>query len=107
MTPEQLEAHRLRFEQRYTSSQGYSEGYLLSCRRGKRYTHATVTAAWQAYQWALDDMASLQEAPNAWADLWYFVMDEEPMAFEKIVTECNPVIWHSEAHKLMRAKHPK
>ena len=50
---------------------------------------------------------ALKNASNAWADLWYFVMDEDPMAFEQIVTGCPPRIWHSEAHKLMRVKYPK
>lgn len=43
---------------------------------------------------------------NEWADLWYFVMDEAPLEFERIVTTVSPSQWHSEAHKLMRAKYP-
>jgi hypothetical protein len=50
--------------------------------------------------------AAPSDAPNAWADLWYFVMDEAPMEFERIVTTVSPSQWHSEAHKLMRAKYP-
>lgn len=50
--------------------------------------------------------AAPSDAPNAWADLWYFVMDESPMEFERIVTTVSPKQWHSEAHKLMRAKYP-
>jgi len=46
------------------------------------------------------------DGPNAWADLWYFVMDEAPMEFERIVTTVSSSQWHSEAHKLMRAKYP-
>jgi hypothetical protein len=46
------------------------------------------------------------ESPNQWADLWYFVMVEAPIEFERIVTTVSPAQWHSEAHKLMRAKYP-
>lgn len=47
------------------------------------------------------------DAPNPWADCWYFVMDEAPLEFERIVTTYPPARWHDEAHKLMRAKHPQ
>jgi hypothetical protein len=47
-----------------------------------------------------------QSMGDAWADLWYFVMDEAPLEFERIVTTVSPSQWHSEAHKLMRAKYP-
>ena len=50
--------------------------------------------------------ARCEQAPNPWADLWYFVMDEAPIEFERIVTTCAPDRWHHEAHILMRAKHP-
>ena len=45
--------------------------------------------------------------PNEWADLWYFVMDEEPVQFEAIVSAYPPVMWHQKAHELMRKKYPK
>lgn len=44
--------------------------------------------------------------PSEWAELWYFVMDEAPTEFERIVTTFSPKVWHQEAHKLMRAKYP-
>lgn len=44
---------------------------------------------------------------NEWADLWYFVMDEAPMEFERIVATYTPARWHAEAWKLYRAKYPK
>lgn len=47
-----------------------------------------------------------ESATNEWADLWYFVMDEAPLEFERIVTTVSPSQWNSEAHKLMRAKYP-
>ena len=53
MTPEQLEAHRVRFELQHTHSQGYSADFLVSCRKGDGYTKREMSAGWQAYQWAL------------------------------------------------------
>ncbi len=38
------------------------------------------------------------------ADLWYFVMDEAPLEFEKIVCEWAPKHWLQEAAKLQAAK---
>lgn len=56
--------------------------------------------------WPLSAPPVQMEPANAWADLWYFVMDEAPMEFERIVTTVSPKNWHTEAHKLMRAKYP-
>jgi hypothetical protein len=39
-----------------------------------------------------------------WGELWYFVSDEEPMKFEKIVSEWTPSRWIDQAFKLMAAK---
>lgn len=50
--------------------------------------------------------AAPTDAQDEWADLWYFVMDEAPLEFERIVTTVSPSQWHSEAHKLMRDKYP-
>lgn len=39
-----------------------------------------------------------------WGELWYFVSDEEPLKFEKIVSEWTPSRWIDQAYKLMAAK---
>ena len=39
---------------------------------------------------------------KGWSDLWYFVSDEAPMQFEKIVTDWTPSRWIGEAAKLRR-----
>ena len=57
MTPEQLEAHRVRFEQRF-----YAEFGLEPLRSGPGYVEAAASDAWQAYQWALDDVDRAQRA---------------------------------------------
>lgn len=43
-------------------------------------------------------------AEKKWGELWYFVSDEAPLAFEKIVSEWTPSRWIDQAHKLMAAK---
>lgn len=43
-------------------------------------------------------------AEKRWGELWYFVSDEEPMKFEKIVSEWTPRRWIDQAFKLMAAK---
>jgi hypothetical protein len=42
-------------------------------------------------------------AMKGFADLWYFVMDEAPREFEKIVAEYSPTQWMQEASKLKMA----
>lgn len=37
-------------------------------------------------------------------DLWYFVMDESPLEFEKIVSEYQPAQWLHQAVQLRNAK---
>lgn len=44
------------------------------------------------------------KAMEGFADLWYFVSDEAPLEFEKIVAEYSPSRWLTEAHKLRAAK---
>lgn len=44
------------------------------------------------------------KAMEGFADLWYFVSDEAPLQFEKIVAEYSPGRWLGEAHKLRAAK---
>ncbi len=56
--------------------------------------------------WRASPTGDTRPEPNTFADLWYFVMDEAPLAFESIVTNHSPARWMDEAHKLMRAKHP-
>jgi hypothetical protein len=53
--------------------------------------------------WNDRDDSDLKAAKH-FADLWYFVMDESPMAFEKIVCEHQPKRWMDEAQKLYVAK---
>ena len=43
------------------------------------------------------------KAMEGFAELWYFVSDEAPLEFEKIVAEYSPGRWMTEAHKLLRA----
>lgn len=56
---------------------------------------------------ALDEIESLRadlKAMEGFADLWYFVSDEAPLEFEKIVAEYSPGRWLGEAAKLRAAK---
>jgi len=48
-------------------------------------------------------MARDAAAMKGFADLWYFVMDEAPREFEKIVAEYSPTQWMQEASKLKMA----
>lgn len=41
---------------------------------------------------------------SEFADLWYFVMDEAPRDFERIVAEYQPKAWLQEAAKLRAAR---
>ena len=78
MNPEQLEAHRVRFEQRYakTFSNLRAEEVpppeeiaadLKGARDGDSYPSFLpgVRNAWQAYQWAIEDAAPVVPAPVA------------------------------------------
>ncbi len=62
MTPEQLEAHRVRFEQAYTKRYGLPASVLNMYRDGPDYSIFSLSAAWQAYQWALADADRAQRA---------------------------------------------
>jgi len=53
MTSERLEAHRVRFEQRYRELNG--KGLQLNRFQAGSYKAPQVELAWQAYQWALAD----------------------------------------------------
>lgn len=44
------------------------------------------------------------ERLSEFADLWYFVMDEAPRDFERIVAEYQPKAWLQEAAKLRAAR---
>ena len=43
-------------------------------------------------------------AERRWGELWYFVSDEAPLEFERIVIEWTPSRWIDQAHKLMSEK---
>lgn len=74
MTPEQLEAHRVRFEQRF-----YAEFGLEPLRSGPGYVEAAASDAWQAYQWALDDVDRAQRAESAgWQHRIYYTDNNDP-----------------------------
>lgn len=64
MTPEQLEAHRVRFERQYASLSGESctQEIVAKCRAGDSYTSSHIHTCWQAYQWALADADRAQRA---------------------------------------------
>lgn len=47
------------------------------------------------------------ERLRGFADLWYFVMDEAPREFERIVAEHSPKQWMQEAAKLRAAARAK
>lgn len=47
-----------------------------------------------------EDLASEKK----WGELWYFVSDEEPLAFETIVSQYAPKRWIDQAYKLMAAR---
>ena len=48
----------------------------------------------------LDRLHADLRALKDFADLWYFVMDEAPLEFAKIVNEWSPQRWLDEATKL-------
>lgn len=49
----------------------------------------------------IDRLRAELEIERQWGKLWYFVSDEAPLAFEKIVAEWSPNRWIDQAHKLM------
>lgn len=56
---------------------------------------------------AADEIVRLRadlKAMEGFADLWYFVSDEAPLEFEKIVAEYSPGRWLTEANKLRISK---
>lgn len=57
---------------------------------------------------AIQDKLEAQEAEierlREFAELWYFVMDEAPRDFERIVSEYQPKAWLQEAAKLRAAR---
>ena len=74
MTPEQLEAHRVRFEQRF-----YAEFGLEPLRSGPGYVEVAASDAWQAYQWALADADRAQRAePAGWQHRVYYTDNNDP-----------------------------
>jgi hypothetical protein len=52
----------------------------------------------------IEELRAALKAMEGFADLWYFVSDEAPLEFEKIVAEYSPGRWLGEAHKLRAAK---
>lgn len=63
---------------------------------------ATATLKEQASE--IERLRAELAAEKKWGELWYFVSDEEPLAFEKIVSEWTPSRWIDQAYKLMAAK---
>lgn len=59
MTPEQLEAHRVQFEQKYAACSGTLTYAVKSAREGTGYASELVGLqdAWEGYQWAIADAA--------------------------------------------------
>jgi hypothetical protein len=56
----------------------------------------------QAHQ--IESLRDELRIEKQWGELWYFVSDEAPLEFERIVSEWTPGRWIGEAHKLMKAK---
>lgn len=52
MNPEQLEAHRVRFEQRFYGVYGFEPNWVIGA-----YSEQAVQASWEGYQWAIQDAA--------------------------------------------------
>ena len=48
----------------------------------------------------IDNLKLDLKTAQYFAELWYFVMDEIPLEFEKIVCTCSPANWMDEAVKL-------
>lgn len=61
---------------------------------------AALTAARAALSVAEQDLKVHKE----FTDLWYFVMDEKPLEFERIVATYPPARWMDVAHKLRRGE---
>lgn len=57
MTPEQLEARRVRFEQRFYEINGFEPARLNAS-----YIERLASIGWEAYQWALADVDPAQRA---------------------------------------------
>jgi len=56
MTPEQLEAHRVRFEQQYVKNLSWTPAQIKADREGNEYKNFYANISWYAYQWALADV---------------------------------------------------
>ena len=67
----------------------------------KRGTEIDVLRADVArYEAEIAQLKGNLKAMTSFADLWYFVMDEKPLAFEKIVNEYSPAQWMHQAYLL-------
>jgi hypothetical protein len=60
-------------------------------------------AGYQLEAELLRELLAERDALKGFADLWYFVMDEAPREFERIVAEHQPKAWLQEAAKLRDA----
>lgn len=63
-----------------------------------------ATGCIETMQREIDALKEELHLMSGFANLWYFVMDEEPLAFERIVTEMSSQSWMDEAAKLRRGK---
>lgn len=57
MTEEQLNAHRDDFERAYATLRHWPIAAVNARREGDLYSHPEISVAWQAYCWALADVA--------------------------------------------------
>lgn len=56
---------------------------------------------------ALAEARAETERYKSYYDLWYFVMDEAPLAFEEIVKTCSPASWMGAAQHLKKQRESK
>jgi len=74
MTPEQLEAHRVRFEELWLKNTGFE-----TQKDEKGYYYDDQQAAWFAYQWGIADADRAQRAESAgWQHRIYYTDNNDP-----------------------------
>lgn len=64
MRDAELEAHRVRFEQRYADFRKWPLAAVTAFHDGGYYNHPDVQDFWQAYQWAIADADRAQRAAH-------------------------------------------
>lgn len=103
-----LVAHWERYPRRDTEQTGDYIAAVSDALRAlmdeKRQAAQSVDSEKEALRQENEKLRADLKAMEGFADLWYFVSDEAPLDFEKIVAEYSPSRWLTEANKLRTAK---